>query len=428
MVRRSGVLLFLFVLAVLGLATRPAAAQPKNQVHVLGIDSDEAEDQADALSGAIRSRARAQSGWAVSDQAMSLSMLTAALKCPQRPDSACLGRIGDQLKTDRFIWGLLSKSGKGQVTAEVHLWARGKPDVFAKETFSDNLKDQNDEQLRRIAGRLFDRLVLGQGAGTLVVKAGDAGGVVLVDGAEKAQLEHGQATLDLKPGAYTLEVKVPGFLPAKQSVTVTAGAESTLALTLTPEAATQGAKTPAPSAATQPDEGGGGGSARKAFGWGLVVVGVVAAGVGVYELAHFLSLSSQNKDFRNANMIQLANGTRDVPDKATICSAANGPPALPSGATWANGSAPSTSDADAACNRYSQASTASTVGWIAGGVGVLSIGVGAYLLVTDGKGNEPVKVTTGKRGPRSEPSLLSRLRVAPAWAPGGGSLHLALTF
>ena len=427
--RHAFLLLFTAVLLLVG---RTASAQPKGAVHVLGIDSDEAEDQADALSGALRSRARAQPGWTVADATTSLSMLTAALKCPQRPDMACLQKIAEQLKTDRFIWGLLSKSGKGQVTAEIHLYVKGKPDVFAKETFSDNLKDQNDENLRRIAGRLFDRLVVGQGAGTLTVKAGDGGGAVLVDGVEKAQLDHGQATLELKPGTYSLEVRAPGSAPAKQTVTVTAGAESTLALTLTPE-----------SAVTAPPAGGigngatppGGGethgtSGRKIAGWTFVVVGAIAAGVSVYEVSHYLSLASSNKTYRNDHSIQIAGPppSTDVPSKDTICSIADtGNTTLKSGQTWTQ--TPTQADARTACDRYSQATTASVIGWIAGGAAILSVGVGIYLLASDA-GHDPVKVdaTTGKAD-ANERSFLSRLRVTPTYyGPRDAGMNVALTF
>src|SRR5690242_13691103 len=51
-------------------------------VAVLGLDSDDAEEQADALTGALRSRIRASQGWSLVDTTQSLGMLTAALRCP----------------------------------------------------------------------------------------------------------------------------------------------------------------------------------------------------------------------------------------------------------------------------------------------------------------------------------------------------------
>ena len=82
---------------------RPAFAEapgPRTPpVHVLGIDSDDAEDQADALTGALRSRIRSAPGWSLQETQHALGMLTAALRCPPKPDQPCLQRIADQLHT-----------------------------------------------------------------------------------------------------------------------------------------------------------------------------------------------------------------------------------------------------------------------------------------------------------------------------------------
>ena len=69
----------------------------------------------------------------------------------------CLGRMGDQLKADKFFWGTMKKAGKN-VALDLHLWTRGKPDQATTESYSDNLKDQNDEALKKIASRAFEKL------------------------------------------------------------------------------------------------------------------------------------------------------------------------------------------------------------------------------------------------------------------------------
>ena len=194
-------------LAILWLACAPRVAYAEapgprtSPVHVLGIDSDDAEDQADALTGALRSRVRSAPGWSLQETQHALGMLTAALRCPQKPDAACLQRIGDQLHTDRFVWGVMSKSPGNQVTTEIHLWARGRPDVSAKETYSDNLQDQNDETLRRIAARILDKITGTTTKGTVTIHAGDSEGVVWINGQKNRALEHGAATNRARPGA-----------------------------------------------------------------------------------------------------------------------------------------------------------------------------------------------------------------------------------
>src|SRR3954453_19863520 len=98
--RFACVLAVMFAVAPLRSARAEAPSPRATPVHVLTIDSDDAEDQADALSGAIRSRVRVAPGWSLQETSHSLSMLTAALRCPQKPDTACLQRIGDQIHTD----------------------------------------------------------------------------------------------------------------------------------------------------------------------------------------------------------------------------------------------------------------------------------------------------------------------------------------
>ena len=48
------------------------------------------------------------------------------------------------------MWGTVQKGPAGQVTAEVHLYQRGKSDTVVREQYADNLKDPNDDALRKI--------------------------------------------------------------------------------------------------------------------------------------------------------------------------------------------------------------------------------------------------------------------------------------
>ena len=96
-------------------------------LYVLALDTDDVEDQAEALTGALRSRVRAAPGWSLNDTTVTLSMLTAALKCPRYPDAACLAKIAEQLKADRFVWGTMQKAPGNAVKVDLHLWARNKP-------------------------------------------------------------------------------------------------------------------------------------------------------------------------------------------------------------------------------------------------------------------------------------------------------------
>ena len=359
-------------------AVHDAGAQPVNlrayPVNVVAVDSDDAEDQADALSTALRSRIRATPGWALTDTTTSLSTLTAALRCPRAPDGPCLARIAEQLKTDRFIWGTMTRAPGNQVAVELHLYTKGKPDTAAKETYSDNLKDQNDEVLRRLAQRLFERLTGAVGTGMLSVHAGTGGGSLSVDGQQRV-LEKGDASLELPPGVHTVEVSVPGFKPAKELVTIFAGKDTKISVPLAPEEArVEAALKPTP--------------VRKIVGFG-----VIAAGAGLMIVGGIEGLQYRSLD--NAQQRSLAAVERS---KGDAC-AQTSPAAID------------------ACDRYHKGLRVSTAAWLFTGVGVAAVATGIILLMTD-KGEAPHADDRGR----------SRLRVVPELGAGGGGLRVVGTF
>lgn len=129
-------------------------------VYVLTIWTEDADDQAESLTQALRWSVRQTRGWSLLDSSQSFETLAIALKCPARPDPACLLRIGDQLKADHYVWGTMDRkrAPRGHVNADLHMWARDKPDAAAAQTYSDSLKDPADGALRAIASELFDKL------------------------------------------------------------------------------------------------------------------------------------------------------------------------------------------------------------------------------------------------------------------------------
>jgi hypothetical protein len=369
------------------LAFAEAPGPRTTPVHVLGIDSDDAEDQADALTGSLRSRIRSAPGWSLQETQHALGMLTAALRCPQKPDAACLQRIGDQLHTDRFVWGVMSKAPGSEVTAEVHLWTRGHPDVFARETYSDNLQDQNDETLRRIATRILDKLAGITTKGTLTVHAGDAEGVVWINGQKNRALERGAATIELIPGRYDIEVRAPGFAAAAQEgVVVNPGQDTSVPFKMVAVAQ------PVAAAAAPESKVG----VRRVLGWtliGLGVVGEIVAGVEGFEF-----LSAKN---------DLDNARSQVPATITdVCS--NAPN------TQFNGVA---SDA---CSKYNEAATDRMVGIIAASAGGVVLLGGAVLLLTDRSKESGGASSAPAPSARAERPRFQLLPYASPRGTGGG--------
>jgi hypothetical protein len=129
-------------------------------MQVIAIQSDDAEDQADALTAALRSRVRALHGFSLAEGDFALEVLTLALKCGDTPDEPCQAKIADQIHADRYIWGTLKRSKTSrQVTADLHFWSRGRPSIRSQVIYSDNLTAPGDEVLKRLADDMLGKLL-----------------------------------------------------------------------------------------------------------------------------------------------------------------------------------------------------------------------------------------------------------------------------
>ncbi len=397
--RLSRCLVWLSASCLLGSIAPPANAQqptPRSStaqatsrsVVVLSLESDDAEDQAEALSGALRSRVRTAPKWTLNEAATSLSLLTAALKCPAKPDAPCLQKIGDQVKVDHFFWGVMTKTLPNKVTAEVHLWTRGKPEQVATEAFSDNLRDQNDETLRRIAGKIFEKLTTGTTtSGELMVRAGEVDGTLFIDGMPQGQVEHGNAIVEVKPGSHIVEVKADGYELMRQPLIIRPGAE--LVLDLHPVRAVAA---PPPEKPSRPI------SARTVIELSMIGIGVGFAVAGTVEGVHFLSLQADNKadhtalradDFCNPGAFHTATDQQ-------------------------------LSDA---CGRINRAKSARTAEIILSGIGAFVGGAGLAFLLGD-----PTLRSSGEKSSASLKPAAPTFRFAPRVGPGTNGLDLVGTF
>ncbi len=373
--------LLLLVVAVVALPRVARADQPGAHtvpVAVLAFDSEDSEEQADAITGAVRSRIRAAQGWSLIETTQSLGMLTAALKCPTRPPPECQQKISEQIKAERYIWGIVAKGPQqGQVTAEIHLFQKGKPDTVLRESYADNLKDSNDDTLRKIATRIVERLG-GTAVGVVIVHATEQTGEVIVDGDKHVPLEKGSARIELAAGGHAIEVTGTTGEPVKRNVLVTAGRETVVELTAAPVGVEPPVETSKP-------------KTRKIIGGVSMGVGAVLGGIAVYELIHYLSLQSDGKAYA-----------------ATI-------PKDPQGRECRD-------TGDLRCVSIDQDSkTASTLAWVLGGAGAAALGVGAYLFFTEPGSSEPNKAASATT---AKPTA----RVVPTAGPGSTGVMVLGTF
>ncbi len=345
-------------------------------VAVLAFDSEDAEEQADALTGALRSRVRAAQGWSLIETTQSLGMMTAAFKCPTHPPPECQQRIAEQIKAERYIFGFVAKGPTaGQVTAEVHLYQKSKPDTVLKETYADNLKDSNDDTLRKIAARIVERLG-GTAVGVIIVKSADQTGEVVVDGEKHVPLANGTARVELSAGGHSVEVAPTNGASTKRNVLVTAGRETVVEFTA--------------AATVEPPAREGKSHPRKIIGGATMAVGAVLGTIAVIELAHYLSLQSQGDDAAaKLNKNDPQNGPKECRNY------------------------------DPECNRLDKASrVASGLAIGLGASAVVALGVGAYLFFGDAGSSE--KAAT------REPA--KKVHVLPSVSASSGSLVVLGSF
>ncbi|MEO8798158.1 MAG: PEGA domain-containing protein [Polyangiaceae bacterium] len=386
------------LLCIVGFSTLGFAQTGKNSAAILGLDSDDAERQADALSSALRTRARAQPGWTISDNTDSIALVTAALRCPPHPDATCEKRIAEQLKTEKFMWGTVKRVGPGQLAAEVHYWQRGKADSSVKEIFPDSVKDANDPAARAAASHIFEKLTGATSIGaTITLKAGEGQGAIFVDDEAKGTLTNGTAKLDVTPGTHTVEVRSEGFMPSKQTVTVAASSDTPVTLTLVAAAAAQNTPPPIEPPPVAPSRAGKG---RTILGVALIGLGVVAEGIAGYEGLRFLSNAGTWNDFKlqgcagnkglgETGSVAIDGTTADLPGCGT-------PTGTKHEIACAAPGSPGAASSDQ-CNAYDTAKGSIAPGFIFMGAGIALAVSGVIVLVTAPKDAEDPSVTTSNK-------------------------------
>ncbi|HRG96966.1 MAG TPA: hypothetical protein PLR99_12005 [Polyangiaceae bacterium] len=358
--------------------TSPAAAPtPAGQqtIAVLGIDSDDAQDEADALADALKERARQAPGWVLLENSPSLGALTVSLKCSAKPDLGCQQKIAEAVKSDRYVWGVMAKAGGGgQVNVELHLYRRGMKDFVIRETYSDKLKNKDDARLTGLARRLFEELT-GTSAARVIVRAGTGGGEVIVDGVRRVPVQNGTATIDVASGAHTIEIVVPGAARRTKQLTLQSGQEEVIEVDVD-VAKTEPSK-PFPT--------------RTVVGGGLVVVGATLAVVSVVSGVRWLGLKGEESDLAAQLKVGRDNAlSANDYQSGDPCDFSGSPRTVQK----------SGNDTNFYCDKDKSAKTASAM-FIGFGVGALAAGgIGAYLLLTkpaSTEGQPPLPKATGLR-------------------------------
>jgi PEGA domain len=378
-------------------AARAADPGPDTQpLNVVAIEGNDAEDQAEALTKALRNAVRASGGWSLSPGDYSMEVLVLSMKCADPPDATCQAKIADEIKVDRYIWGYLKKLKNGNVAGELALWVRGKGTTKTPIEYSANLTEANDDSLKRVANDAFNKLTGGSPKGGVHVKAGAEGGQLFIDGEPIGALTNGEATLQIPSGTHTLMVKAPGYDDAQTQVVIKPGKTSDVALTLTKA-------TPK-----------GGPSGRAIAGVAMLSGGVLVAGAG--GIVGLIQISKNSTTEKLPGYQALQDDPGDLAGKSPCDFATN------HAGGFTNPKASPKVDIDQAamkkvisgCNTNK---TLTTMEIILYPTGAVLAGVGLYLLITAPSSAKPAQSASA-----------SRWSFDPLVGPTGGKLDVTYHF
>ncbi len=267
-------------------AALPALAAPPGTgalpVHVVSVKSDDALDQAEALTVALRKAVRNSDGWSLGDSEQSLEFLALKMNCTEPIDAACEGRIAEVLKADRLLWAVIAfDEGESMVKGTVNFFVRGKGTSRHQVRYSANLTDPNADALTSVARDAVRAVTGGAPQGTLKVSTGGVAGQIFIDGEPMGALPAEGATFKLPAGDHRVVVKAPGYEDVEGATQLNPAttSELTLMLVTLPEATSL--------------------DGRLIGGFGVLAVGVGAGAVGLWALLEVNSINSgtQWKDF-----------------------------------------------------------------------------------------------------------------------------------
>jgi hypothetical protein len=375
----------LCLLALLGglMVSRAANAEAKKKVQVVAIMSDDAYEQAQALTTALKNAVEKDGRWELQSGDYSLEVMVTALNCTTPPDATCLGKVASKIGAERFVWGSMTKEG-GNVVAKLRFWDQGNLAAETTLTYSSNLNDAAEDKLVEVARGALKELV-GAPAGTLLVQAGKTNGEVWVAGRRAANIRNGQARLTLPEGEHEVELRASGYDPVSSTVTIASGEPTELTLEPTPRSADSADSAPADSPSAPA-------STQRTLGWVAIGVGGAFAAGGVYSMLRVASISEDPAFETYRNRLHAGQDACDEADRGTRVPGAASPGDI--------------------ADKCSTAQTFEALQYVFFGLAAVSAGTGAVLLLTD----------SGK--PKREQQTI---RLRPSVRPSAGGTRVDLT-
>lgn len=233
-------LVFLVTTILWGLFAPAAQAAPAGNdalpIAVLGVKSDDALDQAEALTQAIRTAVMHSQGWSLGEANQALEFLAVKMKCGEPIDAACEARIADVIKADRFLWSVIkfSDSSNKNVVGTLNLFVRGKGTSSTEIRFAATMADP--AELAGVAQKALDKVTGGPPQGGIKVATGGVAGQLYIDEKPIGALPAEGGTYQVPAGDHGVTVKAQGFQDASTTVHVQPLATVDALLTMVPVA------------------------------------------------------------------------------------------------------------------------------------------------------------------------------------------------
>lgn len=171
-------------------------------IHVIGFVAGDQFEHAEALTRAIKKAIEQSTNQRLASGDYSLEVLTAALGCSERPDTACLKRIAGKIAARRFLWGMLTVEGT-RVDVELQLY--GEDSIEKRTKFSYPATQKDDAALLGVAADAVSRLTEPLRF-RVAVKSNESSGTVLIDGKESGHLSGGEAIVEAEAGDHRFQL------------------------------------------------------------------------------------------------------------------------------------------------------------------------------------------------------------------------------
>jgi hypothetical protein len=218
------------------------AAQPSPDalpITVLGVKSDDALDQAEALTSALKTAVLHAKGWSLGDNSgKSVEEVALQLKPPCKEPQSCEAAIADFIKADRFVWTVLkfTDAKNTQVVGQVNMFVRGKGTRSAEVKYAAAMTDATDDHLVAVAEEALNKVTGGPPQGGVKIATGGVAGQLYVDDKPMGPLPAEGGTYQVAVGDHTVTIKAPGFQDASTPVHVAPLATVDAIVTMVPAA------------------------------------------------------------------------------------------------------------------------------------------------------------------------------------------------